>query len=128
MARIAWELYDPVLDETYNWEINPNDGGSLNYQKTTTAQQVVAPDGKVILFEGRDDPKSTTVSGVILAQSQFETMVEWFNKRYQVQLTDDLGRVFMIYITNFEPKRVRSSRTPWRHDYSLTFTIVDWVE
>lgn len=128
MARIAWVLRDPVTAEEYAFEINPNDGGSLSYQKNIGYMQTVAPNGKIIMYEGRDEAKTTTVSGVILSQNQFEEMVKWFNKRYQLELEDDLGRVMSIYITSFEPRRVRSARKPWRHDYSLTFTILDWVE
>jgi hypothetical protein len=128
MARIPWVLTDPITDDTYSWEINPNDGGSLAYSKQVNYTLTTAPDGKVLMYEGRDEAKSTTVSGVILSEAQYYEMIEWFNKRYQLQLEDDLGRIMMIYITSFEPKRIRSPRRPWRHDYSLTFTIVDWVE
>lgn len=128
MARIPWVLRDPITLEEYEFEVNPNDGGSLQYQKNIGYTVTTAPNGKVIMYEGRDEAKTTTVSGVILSQDQYEEMIEWFSKRYQVELEDDLGRIMSIYITSFEPKRVRSARVPWRHDYSLTFTILDWVE
>lgn len=127
MARIPWQFFDPTTNASYEWEINPNDDGSLQYEKTVNYKATAAPSGKTVIFEGRDAPKSTSFSGVVLTEAQYNAMVEWFNKRHQIQITDDLGRVFMIYITKFSPKRKLSRTYPWRHDYTCDYIIVDWA-
>jgi hypothetical protein len=51
-------------------------------------------------------------------------MIEWFNKRYPIEVTDDLDRILTIYITTFEPKRVRSATYPWKHTYSVKYLVL----
>lgn len=127
MARIAWTLTDPVTAATYDLEINPNQGGTPSYNKNIQYQATAAPDGKVLMFEGRDEPKTMSVSGVILSQTLLDALVTWYEKRYAIEVEDDLGRTFKIYITSFQPQREFSVSHPWRHSYTLEYTILDWT-
>lgn len=123
MARIAWIFTDNVLSESYSFEINPKDDGSLQYEKTITYKNTSGPDGATVVFEGRDVPNATTFSGTILSEDQYNAMVHWFNKRYPITILDDLGREFLIYITKFSPKRKISRTHPWRHEYSVDYFV-----
>jgi len=127
MARIAWVLTDPVTLDTYDLPINPNQGGTPSYRKSITYRNTAAPDGKVLMFEGRDEPQNMSVSGVILSEELLNALVTWYQKRYAVTVEDDLGRTFSIYITSFDPQRERSVSHPWRHSYTLEYTILDWA-
>ena len=127
MAVNRWIFSDPVTLATYNFEINPSEGGSPSYNKTFVYRSTSAPDGKVIVFEGREAPKTLEFSGVLLTEAHFNAFVEWYNKKYQVQVTDDLGREFSIIIESFVPKRERAVHSPWKHSYSVRATIVDWA-
>lgn len=126
MAVVRWVFDDPNTLDTWEFAINPSEGGSPSYDKTITQQSTSAPDGKVILFEGRDQPQIIEFSGVLFTEAEFNAFVEWWNKRYQIQVTDDLGRQFYIVITSFKPTRRRAIQHPWKHDYSVSATIVDW--
>jgi hypothetical protein len=126
MPRVAWEFYDPVGNETYNWEINPNDGGYPSRSKNISYEATAAPNGQTLAFEGRESPASLSFSGTILTESQFNTLNDWYLKRNQIRLTDDLGREFWIYIKSFNPTRVRSINYPWRHNYSIEAIVLDW--
>jgi hypothetical protein len=123
--RTPWTLYDYVTAETYDLEINPNEGGSPSYEKTWNVASTSAPDGKVVIFEGRDAPKRVSVSGVLLTEDLYNAFVSWYDKRNLLRLTDDLGREFDIYIERFSPTRVRSVSHPWRHNYELSYIIVE---
>jgi len=127
MARVAWEFTDLVTNDTYSLPVNPNDGGSPSFRKNISYQVTAAPDGKVLMFEGRDEPMQSQFSGVILTEEQYEAFVEWYSKRHQIKIKDDLGREFVCYITSFDPKRKRSALHPWKHDYTCEYTIIDWV-
>jgi len=127
MARITWTFTDPVTTDTYDWEINPNQGGTPSYRKSISFRSTAAPDGKILMFEGRDEPQQMSVSGTILSQSLLDAFVVWFQKRYAVTVLDDLGRTFKIYITAFEPKRERSNSHAYKHTYTLEYTILDWT-
>ncbi len=128
MAVVRWLFEDLVLTESYTFEINPTEGGSLAYEKSVSQSTTSAFDGKVIAFEGQDKPLSSSFTGTILTQAGYDAMVTWFNKRHQIKLTDDLEREFMIYITKFVPKRVRSALYPWKHTYQVDYIILDIPE
>lgn len=126
MTVRRWKFEDLVLDETYTFEINPNEDGSPSYSKHVTYQNTSAPDGRTLVFEGQDEPSTGTFSGTILSEDHYNAMVYWFSKRHQIRITDDLDRAMMIYITKFTPKRVRSAIYPWKHTYSCEYTMLDW--
>lgn len=127
MAVVRWVFDDPVTLASYTFEINPNDGGSPAYRKKFQYENTSAPDGKVIVFEGRDEPKKIEFSGILLTEAELNAFIEWWDKRYQISVTDDLGREFSIVIETFEPRRERARSHPWKHSYSVTATIVDWT-
>lgn len=123
---VKWEFLDPTDSSTGQFEINPSEGGSPPYSKNMTGQSTVAAGGKTIIFEGAFNVPEISFSGTILSESQYGDMVHWFNLKHPIQVTDDLGRVFQIYITKFEPKRVRAQSYPWKHTYSCTAILMDW--
>lgn len=123
---VKWKFDDLTDSSTYTFEINPNEGGSPQYKKTIQTANTAAPDGKTLIFEGRDEAQQLTFSGTILSQAQYDAMVTWFNKRHQVRITDDLNRAYMVYITSFEPKRVRAVHYPYKHTYTVNYIVVDW--
>lgn len=125
-TRVAWILTDLTDSSSYSWEVNPKTADTA-YKKTLTDQASSAEDGRRITFEGRTEVQKIAFSGTVLRQGQYEAMLTWFSKRYQVQLTDDLGRDFMVYILNFNAERVRSNTYPWKHVFSGEFAILDWV-
>lgn len=126
MAVVRWTFDDPVTLDHYQFEVNPNDGGSPTLAKNFQYSNTSAPDGKTVVFEGRDKVQQIEFSGVILEQSQYDAFVTWWNHRNQVLITDDLGRQFFIVIEQFVPTRRRSAMHPWKHDYKISATIVDW--
>lgn len=121
-----WTFYDPINLTTYTFEVNPDEGGSPTMAKTVTYQNTAAPDGKTLVFEGRDQPPMIRFSGKILTEDQYDAMMEWFSKRHQIEMTDDLERSYWVYITSFNPTRIRARSHPWKHSYEVEATIVDW--
>lgn len=126
MSVVKWTFYDATTASTYTFAINPNEGGTPLRRKTISYQNTAAPDGKTLIFEGRDEPRKISFSGTLLEQAQLDAFETWFEKRHQVRVTDDLGREYWIYITSFEPKRARARSHPWKHTYTCEATILDW--
>lgn len=122
---VRWSIWDPTTSTTTAFEINPVAGGTPTKQKQINYQSTAAPDGKLLVFEGRDQPQEIKFNGTILYESQYTQFNTWFNLRHQVLLTDDLGRQFWIYFTSFEATRKRRRSHPWAHDYAVTATILD---
>lgn len=127
MAVVKWTFNDPTMSETYVFDINPNTGGTPAQEKNMTYVNTAGPDGRVLAFEGRQKPQEGVFSGTILTEEQYNAMLYWFTKRNQIYMSDDLGRVFTIYITKFDSKRVRAVSHPWKHDYTCSYVILDWI-
>lgn len=124
MPRIPWVLFDPIANETLSLPINPNSGGSPARRKTLSTRTTTA--GQALYFEGADEPRTFSVQGVILTQDHYEDLDRWVDeKHHQIRVTDDLGRVFWVYLVSFEPERVRKPFNPWYHTYTLQYTELD---
>lgn len=119
-----WEFYDPIDDETWVVPLNPHDSDSPPRKKNITSEATSASDGQVILFEGADPVPRIAIAGKIHDEATLDEWNRWFDKRHQIQLTDDIGRVMWIYFEEFTPKRVRSSIYPWKHTYDARFIIL----
>lgn len=119
-----WVLTDSTVPETYTLEINPNTGGSLPLQKNISIYQLTSDDGQMVLYEGSDSPQLVVVSGTLLSESQFNSMVYWYSKRRPIQLTDDLGRTMWVYFAVWTPTRSWSYQYPWKHTWSASFYVV----
>lgn len=124
MPSWRWVLTDATNSSSYQLHVNPNAGGTPSLTKSITYEASAAPDGATLAFEGRDSPRKIEVSGVILEQAHLEALELWAAKRHPVTLTDDLARVFDVYIESFEPTRVRKGNNPWYHTYSLKMLVV----
>jgi hypothetical protein len=126
-AVVKWTFTDPVLSETYTFDVNPNAGGTPPLEKSIQYLNTSAPDGKTLAFEGRSTAQTSSFSGTILEESQYTVFEDWYRKRNQIYMTDDLGRSYTIYITKFEAQRVRARSHPWKHTYTVTYFILDWA-
>ncbi len=124
MSVVRWSFTDPITSATYSFNMNPNAGGSPQYKKKILTQNTTAPGGNVLLFEGADEPRTGTVSGTILELSHYQAIVDWWEKRYPVVMTDDLGRTQTIYITEFLPERVRAANHPYKHTFTMNYAVI----
>lgn len=123
---VRWSFYDPLTLETYVFEINPKQGGSPGVQKAIGYQKPAGPGGRMIVFEGMDEAQVLAWEGTILTQEHYEALYTWAKKRYQIEMTDDLGRHYWVYISKFVPTRVRAASHRWKHTYTAEAPIVDW--
>jgi hypothetical protein len=123
---VRWTFEDQATLETYTFDVNPKEDDTPGYSKNFKFTNTSAPDGKVLVFEGRDQPREGGFSGTVLTEAHFNALHTWWDKRNQILLTDDLGRSYSIIIKSFRPKRRRSQNYPWRHDYEVDYVVVDW--
>lgn len=126
MTVVRWTLWDPVLGTTLTFPINPAESFLPQREKEFT--QEITTQGKLVAFEGNIKPAEFNFSGTFLDEDSYDFMVNWFNKRYQVRLTDDLGKQYWIYLKSFLPKRKRSSNHRWAFTYDADAVVMDWPE
>jgi hypothetical protein len=120
---VKWIFEDASVPETYTFAVNPvqND---FSLQKSLIQQKTLAPDGQTILFEGRDEPRKFSFDGTLLEADQHDKFVEWFEKRRQIKVTDDLGAETLIYITNYTTQRGWRQSHPNRRTYTVDAVVV----
>ncbi len=126
MAVVRWTLWDPVLGTTLQFPINPAESYLPQREKEMTTEQTTA--GLLVAFEGQETPSEFKFSGTFLDQASYDFMVTWFDKRYQLRLTDDLGNQFWVYLKSFLPQRKRSSNYSWAFTYEGIAVIMDIPE
>lgn len=118
-----WILFDPVSTVSYTFQANA-DGEVVAAAKTLTYETTASPANALLVYEGADTPTTLTLTGTLLGQTQYSTMLSFYALRHQVQLTDDLNRVRWVYFTAFSPTRVRSATFPWKMTYSATLYVL----
>lgn len=117
-----WSLRDPETGVIYEFDINPSAEDYQPYSKQISYQNTLP--GKSIIYEVTRDATTISWSGTIILQGHLAALQTWFDLGSAVELTDDLGRVFSIFITDFEPKRVRNATQPWLHTYDMKALVL----
>lgn len=119
-----WTFEDASVPETYEFPINPVEN-SYSLKKDIVQQKTLAPDGQTILFEGRDEPRNFSFSGTLLSAAQHNKFIEWFEKRRQIKVTDDLGIETLIYIVGYSTERGWRQSHPNRRTYTVEAVVVE---
>lgn len=125
MPAWRWTLHDPTVPETVTLPLNPNTAQTPGIKKTVTRRATTAPGGRLIRFEGLDEPQGFKWDGVLLTEEHLNLLYEWADKRHQVLHADDLGRQWWIYITSLEFTRKTKHGSRWYHEYSLEADVLD---
>lgn len=124
MTVQRWVFHDPVLNVSMTLAMNPKDAMGPDRAKTIGYAQSAGPGGSTLVYEGREPPPDFSWSGTILTADHYHALRTWYLKRVPVTLTDDLSRVFVIYIKSFKPKRVRSALYPWKHTFDMVAIVM----
>ncbi len=121
-----WKIDDNSTGSTVTWTfaINPNESTLPDLTAQFSTNQVVAPNGQRLRFQGQDSAPRITFSGAILAEAEFTLMKTNAAKRYPLTLTDDLGTAWNIVIIDWTFQRVRRHSFPWRIDYTATVELL----
>lgn len=122
-----WKLTDYSTGSAVElvFPINPKEFTPPNRKATVKNEQTVATSGSTVMFMGRDQVPSLSFQGSIRTQAFYEDMVEWTNKWYPMDLTDDQGNVWAVLITSFSPKRIRKANIQWLFSYTIEANVVE---
>lgn len=138
-ARVAWVFTDNEVDpvETYSWVTNPHtDRGSFgitkanNYQVagasfyTDTFGEVRVADS--LVGTGAQEQRLFSFEGFSYDQQHLAFLYHWVGKDHPVELSDDLGRVFRVFLTGLNVSRVRA-RNRWKHSYSFEGAVLEEI-
>lgn len=124
LDRVPWVFKDIAGDDEYEFAVNPVDASFPVVEKRITTQYTAS--GRPVNFEGRSAAGYLSFSGTILYQEHYEIMLDWLDKSTQISVTDDLGRNFWIFLTEFSPTRTYHAAFPWRHEYNASGLLISW--
>lgn len=128
MALVRWTFQDTETLEEYEFQMNPNQGGSPSRTKNFTQRQTAAHGGSVLVFEGQRELMQGQASGIILEEQHYiDLALDWFERSVPLILTDDLGRQYRILLTGFNPTRGWKVHHPWRHEYTLDWLVLQEI-
>lgn len=123
MARWLFETVTGTYD-SYTFDISPNAATSavpvrgISWQYTS--------EGFTGVREGRT-PHPWEFSGVLRSKAQLDALTAWLSKRVKVQITTDLGQVFIVRLLAFSPTQKaghRNRKVPYRHEYTMKCLIL----
>jgi hypothetical protein len=124
---VRWQIYDPDTDDTWVFPSNPSEGAVPSRERNIVEQAVSASDSTaVLLFEGAENARRLGWKGTITTEAFYRAMEDWFDTRHQVQLTDDLGQSWWVYLTKFTASRINRHNYPWAMTYDAEVIIIDW--
>lgn len=133
MARSAWRFVDPETTEEYVWPVNPNNDSGSNAMSKQFAYTAVSASRSnslgehsigTVIHQSNVNQSTFSYDGIIYTVDQYAAFEEWAQKEYPVELYDDLGRGYLVYITKFAPSRIRSTKTPFKHSYTISGIIL----
>lgn len=124
MPRIPWIFEDVHASQVYYFECNPSEAEMPSIRKTYSTSYSAA--GSAVIFQGRDPVREISFSGTILTKEQYDILRFWVQKQKQIKITDDLGRVYWVYLKEFNPTRRPALNYPWLHDFSMSGVVVSW--
>jgi hypothetical protein len=80
-----------------------------------------------LIYEGPDEINRFNFSGIIYTELEYINLFSWANRTNIIELTDDIGRIFEVYVVSFSTERIRSRKFPWKHSYNMETMVKDVV-
>lgn len=118
MTVVRWILEDPLLDETYEMHLNPNE--ATNFRKSKALEHAVGLQGRVSSKAAPPRPVDWEFGGVIRTEAHHDELIRWQKKPNKLRVTDHVGRTFEIMLRAIEIKdRTPTPTTPWRFTYTM---------
>lgn len=130
MATTRWQLRDTDTDETWTMPINPDSMSPVPLVSRSFRHAGTRRRGRRTprTFSGPPPAKTLQWAGVIRTQDHYDQLVRWARKSVEVEVTDHIGRRFIVLPTAFRPEDRRPTpRTPWRLRYEMESILLEVV-
>lgn len=116
-----WVFFDPATGDSWTVPRNPNSMTDIPHVARRLRQSpAFGPDQQVATFEQPPDQLAFKFGGSIDSEAHYDSLLEWSAKENEIQVTDHLGRNFIIFPTAFTPEEQKPTRrNPWRINYTF---------
>lgn len=119
-----WELYDPVVPETYVFPLNPRTMDNIHVERNITGGTTTAVNGLTLVTEGNVQPLPWGFNGRTYDAAHYAALLAWKNKPYRVRVTDHFGRSFWIAPRGFDTTAITRMNVYWAHEYRFSGLIL----
>lgn len=117
MTNQRWTLTDTQMGTTFKFPNNPSRMTSPNPVRNIHSVPVSSG---VNASERNADVKQWTFSGVVYSSTDYQNLVAALASTNRNQLTDHLGRTYVIRIKSYSiVERQATRRLPWRFEYTV---------
>lgn len=118
-ALQRWQLKDLQTGSVFNFPNNPNKMSSPNQARAISGVPV---NSGTNVMERNADVHTWTFSGTVYSSTDYQNLRAALSSTNRQQLTDHLGRVYIVRIKQYQisermPSRARGT---WRFDYQVT--------
>lgn len=125
MSVQRWQFQNIKTGEVFIVPLNPNEMTSpyppRNFSyKTTTAGPA---GGRAVTYESYAGTQDWSFGGTILDEAHYKALLAWSYVPGKVQITDHLGRVFVVVFKQFEVTPKRSYQHAWYSEYTMHATV-----
>ncbi|GAB3863306.1 hypothetical protein GCM10028801_30620 [Nocardioides maradonensis] len=123
---LRWTFYDPIADETYVVSRNPNAMNDIPLVSRTFRHGTAwGADGRIPSFETAPTGLTLNFAGRVADEAHYNALLDWSQRPNEVQITDHLGRSFIVFITAFRPEELTPTpRNNWRVNYAVEAQIL----
>lgn len=128
-----WIFTDDVASETWTVPINPDSMTSpeppvknVRYARGRVSDQ--GGDPRVVTLLNKPGSRDWEFGGAIRTQAHYDALLAWTEKTNDITITDHLGRVWRVYLTDFVPTdRQPTKQVFWRLRYTVKAKIIERV-
>lgn len=124
MPTTFWTLTDPETLDAYTFEANPTDVGA-NARDKPFAYEFRDRAGTTVMLETAVGPDVREMSITTLNAAFYETLVGWFDVDSPVELTDHLGRQFLVVFEELAAPRKRATNFDMVHDLRVRYWVLE---
>lgn len=127
MAVQRWQFRDMTTGEAYTVPLNPNEMTSpypareFSYKGTTAGPK----GGQAVTYEAWSGVQDWQFGGAILDEDHFLGLLKWAYCPHKVQITDHLGRTFVVVFKQLDATPKRSYQRKWHQTYTM-HALVYW--
>lgn len=122
---LRWKLKDMTTSDEVTFPFNPNTMSSPHAPRSTVTQATSPVDGTVRAVRPRPPVKDWAFGGFIRSEEHYDLLDSWVQRGVPVELTDHLGRTFLLRLIQFRPKERRPTRiVAWRFTYEMRATVL----
>lgn len=122
---MRWKFSDMVGLTVYDMEIGPSQGVDIQFSQSLGFNFMPTATDTAVAMRTSQSPTEGTIQGTLLSQAEYDALIGWWQHADTVLIVDHLGREFQVMIEDFDPKRVKNATNPWKHTWSMRFTIFD---